>query len=63
MIKTKRYTFALDVGYPVYETKEFATDQEALKYGKQKLHSTNATSVTVYEGHKQIGDFDCADEL
>ena len=55
-MKNKRYTFALDVGYPVYETKEFATDQEALEYGKN-------TSVAVYEGHKQIGDFDCADEL
>lgn len=63
MIKTKRYTFALDVGYPVHETKEFAADQEALEYGKERLHSTNATSVAVFEGDKLIFDFDCADEL
>ena len=61
-IETKRYTFAMDVGYPVYETKEFATDQEALEYGRDRLHSTNATSVAVYEVHKLIGEFDCADE-
>ena len=61
--KSNRYTFTLDVGYPVYETKEFPTDQEALKYGKKKLNSTNATSVAVHKGHKQIGDFDIADEL
>ena len=24
----------MDVGYPVHETKEFASDQEALEYGK-----------------------------
>ena len=56
-----KYTFVLDSGYPVFEYKAFATDQEALAYGKSRLRSTTATSVTVYAGHKQIGEFDIAD--
>ena len=59
----KRYTFVMDVGYPVYEAKEFATEREALAYGRDRLAHTNASSVTVYDGNKQIADFDCADEL
>lgn len=64
-MKAKRYTFVLDVGYPAHETKEFASDQEAMEYGKRLFDHTNASSVTVYEydNMKQIGDFDCAEEF
>ena len=58
----QRYTFVMDVGYPVYDYKECQTDQEALEYGKDMLLHSNANSVTVYDGNlNMIGDFDCMD--
>ena len=59
----KRYEFVMDVGYPVFDYKDCRNGQEALEKGKDLLAHTNASSITVYDGNKQIGDFDCTDEL
>ena len=54
-----RYTYYIDIGELLTESKEFADDKQALTYGKELFDSCNAPYITVVDdkGNK-IGEFE-----
>lgn len=45
-----RYTYYIDCGELLTESKEFADDEQALAYGKELFGSCNAPCITVVDG-------------
>jgi hypothetical protein len=54
-----KYTYIIDAGEILTESKEFADDEQALAYGKQMFNECNATYITVMDGNgRKIGEFE-----
>jgi len=54
-----KYTYLIDCGELLTESKEFADDEQALAYGKELFDNCNAPFITVVDdkGNK-IGEFE-----
>ena len=54
-----RYTILIDCGELLTDSREFATNEQALTYGKELFDSCNAPYITVVDdkGNK-IGEFE-----
>lgn len=54
-----RYTYIIDAGDLLTESREFADDEQAMAYGKELFDSCNATYITVMDGKgRKIGEFE-----
>lgn len=54
-----KYTYIIDAGELLTESRVFATDEEALDYGKELFDSCNASFITVAdEKGNKIGEFE-----
>jgi hypothetical protein len=54
-----KYTYLIDCGELLTESKEFANDGQALAYGKELFDSCNAPYITVVDGKgNKIGEFE-----
>ena len=54
-----KYTYLIDCGELLTESKEFADDEQALAYGKELFDSCNAPYITVVDGKgNKIGEFE-----
>ena len=54
-----RYTYYIDIGELLTESKEFADNGQALTYGKELFDSCNAPYITVVDGKgNKIGEFE-----
>lgn len=48
------YTYYIDCGELLTESKEFADDEQALAYGKELFYGSNATFITVVDDKGSI---------
>lgn len=54
-----KYTYYIDCGELLTESKEFADNEQALAYGKELFECSNAPYITVMDGNgNKIGEFE-----
>lgn len=56
---TTKYTFLIDCGELLTDSKEFATNEQALAYGQDLFNRSNAAFITVMDCEwNKIGEFE-----
>ena len=51
---TTKYTFLIDCGELLTESKEFATDEQAIAYGQDLFDHCNAPFITLVDGSGRV---------